>query len=993
MTRNQQLSLICRTLLLPFRDPAFGCNDPLLNKANTYLDFLTRNGREHELYRTYVQQRNQIIQSLFAEGAPDNMDNIQQSLNMFYDDTVLCERIGAKRSDSHAQYALDAFYIDRILEISDSFVTLRNGHPALRTWTNRSRKDLFEAYGNLHKAELWNMLARLSTPDLWISGYYVNSGLNDLGDLQNIMDDLLLADHVLLQRLEKGLAETHLHFNAGMNYQMLWELVSDVTALRHQPSALKQNGPMLHMLLKAGLLRLYLADYLMDWQQDMDFYVYCLKRMPPAYDEDVLRTMFVDSRTQLENLSNRDSSPADIIRHVLLDACSGAENSQWCGIYFGHFSACTEYLNDTMGIKPFEWRFDLLSRSVYSDKYSLNTSCDLILFHQALPIARRDSRPQFRRALLQYIRFKNQFFKKNTQAEDVHGLRTFQGYYSRAAGAAYIRQYESAKGEKLTRAIHYAIFRSQSRLSNLRLFEFKISPPIPQNVVSGFELSPDVQTKTKIARQLWNIFSVYLQFIEHTIQANMRAGESEQDTLERLTTMRLVSFPTPGVIYHFIKPDLLRSSFGQVCWAMEQADKAQSPNYVETLRKKYMKFCDVLTKLIQEIPYLGDYVVGLDAASEELNAEPWLYAPVFTYARRRHNTYPTQLDTRKPIPTLGLTFHVGEDFRHLMSGLRVIDEVLNHFGFKSGDRLGHSLALQIDPKAWGNHHCIVALPIIEYFENLLWLWGLKNQGETVQQVPDLDLTIMQLAEKLYGTVNGITPYMLWKAYQRKFLNFNAEEAFQNSPGCQTCPWQTSSNESTASLNHVCPLIAIQKGHTWTEYQILSTHFCPLYTEKYRHPMFVPVTETDITLMGQLQKMLKNKAGQRGITIEVNPTSNASIGEIGGILQHPLLELNNRGLQQSGEAPQHLSITINSDDPLVFHTMIENEISYIYYMLTNKGFSREDVLDWIDQIRQFGLNSSFIQHEKKPIILLRELRDMCRRLQSDYLEGIHSETIR
>ena len=74
-------------------------------------------------------------------------------------------------------------------------------------------------------------------------------------------------------------------------------------------------------------------------------------------------------------------------------------------------------------------------------------------------------------------------------------------------------------------------------------------------------------------------------------------------------------------------------------------------------------------------------------------------------------------------------------------------------------------------------------------------------------------------------------------------------------------------------------------------------------------------------------------------------------------------------------------------------MIENEISYIYYMLTNKGFSREDVLDWIDQIRQFGLNSSFIQHEKKPIILLRELRDMCRRLQSDYLEGIHSEIIR
>lgn len=988
MTRNQQLSLICRALLLPFRDPSFGKDDPLLGKANTYLDFLTKNGKESELYRIYARQRDQIIQLLYMEGVPDNLDNIQQSLNMFYDDTMLSEQISAQKISGQSPYMLDAFYINRILEISDSFVTLRNGHPALRTWTNRSRKDLFEAYGNLHKAELWNMLARLSTPDLWIAGYYVNSGLSDLGDLQNIMDDLQLADHVLLQRLDKGLAETHLHFNAGMNYQMLWELVSDITALRHQPSTLKQNGSMLHTLLKAGLLRLCLADYLTDWQQDMDFHEYCQQRMTPAYDEDALYSLFFDNQSQPQDPSICGTlSPADIIRNVLLDACTGTDNSQWCTTYFEQFSACTQYLTDIMGIKPFEWRFDLLSRSIYSDKYSLNTSCDLILFHQALPLARNGNRPQFRRALLQYIRLKNHFFKRNTQAEDVHGLRTFHGYYSHAAGSAYIRSYESAGGEKLTRAIHYEIFRSQSRLSNLRRFEFKIAPPIAKSAKSGSDMASTVQMKVKIARQLWNIFSAYLQFIEHTIQENARHGESEQDTLERLATMRLISFPTPGVIYHFIKPDLLRSSFGQVCWVMEQEDKAQSPNYVETLRKKYMNFCDVLTKMFQEIPYLGDYVVGLDAASEELNAEPWLYAPVFTYARRRHNTYPTQLDTRKPIPTLGLTFHIGEDFRHLMSGLRVIDEVVDHFGFKSGDRLGHSIALQVDPNVWSDQHRIVALPIIEHFENLLWLWGLKNQGETMQEVPDLDLKIMQLAEKLYGTVNGITPYMLWKAYQRKFLNFNADEIFHNSQTCQNCPWHTSLTESAVSRNTVCPLVEAQKACAWTEHQILSTHFCPLYTARYRHPIFVPVTETEVSLMGQLQTMLKEKVGQRGITIEVNPTSNASIGEIGGILQHPLLKLNNRGLQQPGEKPHHLSITINSDDPLVFHTMIENEISYIYYMLTNKGYSREDVLDWIDQIRQFGLNSSFIQHEKQPIMLLRELREMCRRLQSDYLEGL------
>lgn len=986
MTRNQHLYLICRTLLLPFRNPAFGSNDPLLNKSRTYLRFLTMNGQEHKLYKIYVKQRDQIIQSLYTEGAPDNLDNIQQALNLFYDDTTLCERLNAQAGNSHSQYPLDAFYINRILEISDSFVTLRNGHPALRTWTNRSRKDLFDAYGNLHKAELWNMLARLSTPDLWIAGYYVNSGLNDLGDLQNIMDDLQLADHVLLQRLDKGLAETHLHFNAGMNYQMLWELVSDVTALQHQHSMREKYKDILDTLLKAGLLRLYLADYLVEPQSEMDFYDYCKRRMPPAYDEDVLHPRFSQQQSQAElPLTSGMLSPAGIIYMVLTEACCGAADAPWCNAYFEQFSSCTQYLMDTMNIKPFEWRFDLLSRSVYADKYSLNTSCDLILFHQALPVAKQNNRPQFRHALLQYIRLKNHFFKQNTQAEDVHGLRTFHGYYGRAAGSPYIRQYDAASRNKLTRAVNYAIFRSQSRLTNLRRFEFKIVPPITQKSISVSDSAANIQLKVRIARQLWNIFSAYLQFIEQTIEENAYEGETEQEVLERLTTMRLLSFPTPGVIYHFIKPDLLRSSFGQVCWVMEQADKAQSPNYVETLRKKYMNFCDVLTKMLQEIPYLGDYVVGLDAASEELNAEPWLYAPVFTYARRRHNTYPTQLDTRKPIPTLGLTYHIGEDFRHLMSGLRVIDEVLDHFGFKSGDRLGHSIALQVDPNAWSDQHCIVALPIVEHFENLLWLWGLKNQGETMQDIPDLDLKIMQLAEKLYGTIHGITPYVLWKAYQKKFLNFNAEDVFRNSRTCQTCPWHTCSADNSVPRNEVCPLIDVHNVCIWSDQQILSTHFCPHFTARYRHPIFVPVTKNEVILMGQLQTILKDKIGQRGITIEVNPTSNASIGEIGGIFQHPLFKLNNRGLERPGDTPQHLSITINSDDPLVFHTMIENEISYIYYMLTNKGYSREDVLDWIDQIRQFGLNSSFIQHEKQPIILLRELREMCRRLQSDYLK--------
>ena len=133
-------------------------------------------------------------------------------------------------------------------------------------------------------------------------------------------------------------------------------------------------------------------------------------------------------------------------------------------------------------------------------------------------------------------------------------------------------------------------------------------------------------------------------------------------------------------------------------------------------------------------------------------------------------------------------------------------------------------------------------------------------------------------------------------------------------------------------------------------------------------------------MKALQKGIKEKIGQRGITVEVNPTSNASIGAIRGVLHHPILHLNNRWLERDGEA-NHLSVSINSDDPVVFHTMVENEFSYIYYMLTNEGYSRQDVLQWMNQIREFGMESSFVRKEKKPQVLLRELKLIRECLQS------------
>lgn len=954
MTSGQRLHLICRTLLLPFYDPSFGNRDLLMQKAKCYRNFLERGGQEGALYRDYVKKRNALIEHLCVDTSPQRLDEVQQMLELFYGDSLLYEQLTQAK-------VLDHFYLKRIMEISDSFVTLRDGRPALRFWTHTEQRDLFGAHTGLHKAELWNTLVRLSTPDLWIAAYYINANFDDVHVLSHVSDELLLADQVLMKKLSAGFAETHMHFHAGLDYQALWELVSDVTALQHSHKQLAQYGSHLETLLMAGMLRLFLASYLLYHAPNQDFWAYCQACLPKSIP-----------------------SSQDILGVLQAGIQAGSTAHSKCTQYFHHFETNTRILKQQMKIAPLEQdgyglRFDLLSRSIFREYYSLNTSCDILLFWMGLRHSRQENCPQFCRALLQYIRWKNHFFQTIHQWEGIHGLRRFRSFYKRAAGAVY--SMHSQDHDRLSHMAAYATFRSQSRMPYLKRMEFKINPPAPSIPITA-QTDYRILLKNEIARQVWIMLDAYIQFVHESLQNDRFLQESETEKLKRLYQTNSISFPTPGILYHFTKPDLLRSSFGRTCWAASDSQKAQSPYYVETLRQQSMIFCDVLHEMILDVPHLGEYIVGLDAASEELNIEPWVYAPVFRYARNRRNTHPRQLYTQSPIPNLGLTYHVGEEFRHLISGLRVTDEVMEHFGLKAGDRLGHAISLQADPLLWQQENQVCSLPTLEYLENLLWLWNLKNTESGLEVMVDVDKRILETAQPLYGKTEHLTPYLLWCAYQKKFSQLSVEDISHSYDVCEHCIYRPESEK----VPHVCPLSHAEQSGDWTVERLLLTHFCPRYLERYRKPIFVQVPRDEVQLLRQIQQILKKKTGQLGITIEVNPTSNTSIGAIPGLFEHPILRLNNRGLTLPDQEEQHLSISINSDDPLVFHTSVENEISYIYYKITDMGYCREDVLNWIDQVRRCGMESSFIRHEKPPDILLRELQNICDTLRQQYLHG-------
>ena len=90
------------------------------------------------------------------------------------------------------------------------------------------------------------------------------------------------------------------------------------------------------------------------------------------------------------------------------------------------------------------------------------------------------------------------------------------------------------------------------------------------------------------------------------------------------------------------------------------------------LLKNIISFLSV-SKLFKDY---AEYVTGFDTASNELYVGAEVFAPAYRYLRfLGYNNF---------------TYHAGEDFIHLLSGIRAVYEALYFLDLNKGDRIGHA---------------------------------------------------------------------------------------------------------------------------------------------------------------------------------------------------------------------------------------------------------------------------------------------------------------
>lgn len=957
-----RLNQILEVLLFPVIDPRLGKEDVLLSFYQAYqrievLDKspLSGSAQRDKALREYKKCQTKLIDYLSqrCQGKMKSEDDILLLCKLYHPmEGIQQEMTLIKRGRLAKNYvdiqteSICLYYLKKLSSVAEALITYRDGIAAIRQWNGQdgsAQNNIFRSESVYNKVEIWNLLCRMTVPDLYIVMAAVDKGFG-LEALYEQKSYIALADKLLNKVLQKGIAENHMHFNVGMDYEAVWLYYTDLQFLENQNGRKRKRDD--YVRLEVSVFRALAARYIENGQYEEGFDDW-LHWDRVKYMKDLVYAMVHDSAVQ--------EISSELYSHIML-------------------------FYQELSVREAVREGDYLLAGIYDKYLEYKVSSEFIFLYQSYRyIVTHETDTFFARAFLQYIRFKNAFFYDRQERNVWQGLGYFRRrYHDMKTAAVEVMRKPDVMLES---------FRFQAKIGCLKKLEIRIAPEVQESDVCGLDFRKAQQIiKSKLYDQIYEILSAYRKYLLECLIGvrktwRLLKQEERQGTVTKEITDIIHGYgsregfliPQLGVIFHFIKTEQTADTLDAYCWR----DVQGIGNLPSRMNRRY--FAADIAQAVEEIrstiSELDEYLVGIDAASEENVMEPWMFSQAYQLMRSHLSTKPVlkSSDGREEfhrIQNIGFTYHVGEDFRHLVSGLRHTDEVLEKFGYRAGDRLGHALVLGVDAAQWVSENEVVPISVLEHLENLLWMWGVNTCDEYYLPVrlEILEDKILNIAERIYPNAQTITIKMLYQAYQRKFDSDHALVARKMNGGEQA---------AEEELGRVRNCVECERKFcsAWDSDKLLMTNYCPGYIQKYERIELVPVGKDEIEVYQKLQEYLIRKVEQKGIYLEMNPTSNLTIGDFSQIKNHPVFKLSDL----RGEERNHVLLTVNSDDPAVFNTNVENELAYIYYAAEESGSSKSEILEWIDRIRQQGMDASFIKREKRPDEILLEVQEIMDRI--------------
>ncbi len=415
--------------------------------------------------------------------------------------------------------------------------------------------------------------------------------------------------------------------------------------------------------------------------------------------------------------------------------------------------------------------------------------------------------------------------------------------------------------------------------------------------------------------------------------------------------------------------------------AQNSIDKNKYIEYVNPLNYKVRKNVEKQAKAIINLRKRSSEekkrLFGIDAANVEIGCRPEVFAQAFRYVRNYHSKNDFENFGIEENFNIGITYHAGEDFLDIVDGLRAIDETIRFLNYEQGDRLGHALALGIEPKAYfqsKNMRLVKNKQV--HLDDVAWLlakvreYNIENINQC--EIAKLENDFHRLFHEIYdegmdrkgNSCNHYDYYSAWKLRgdNPKYYFKGIYEEKSVVSFWERCGIDDSKKIELTSVRRNKLCCDIYRNY----------HYNPHVRLKGLESEVVKISGEYINIVEKLQKGLQREIARRNICIETNPTSNYVIGTFRRFANHPITNFFNLGLTANYEeiknCPQ-ISVSINTDDQGVFPTYLENEYALMALALEkekdesgNPKYQPMMIYEWLDKVRQMGLEQSFMRRK-------------------------------
>lgn len=376
----------------------------------------------------------------------------------------------------------------------------------------------------------------------------------------------------------------------------------------------------------------------------------------------------------------------------------------------------------------------------------------------------------------------------------------------------------------------------------------------------------------------------------------------------------------------------------------------------------YAEFPILNTKYLD----LRKAIRGFDVAGNENQLPIEVYAPSLRVLRAGL-TFPTK-PFASSIPRPFLTIHAGEDYSHLLSGLRSIDEAVQFCTLENGDRLGHALALGVNVNNWVQSQRMVYISLADQVDNLAWLY---HQAVLVCQISDrftaclpiIKKKLSRYSSRLFG--ENYEPEVIYDAW---FLRRNQPSKIANGPPIEKKYWQPDWSQISHASSEVVALwqLYLNRVHDPKSLhdEVIAIECAGGVADNWNPLLSVElISELELELYEAVQDFLLENYAKRGIVIEACPTSNITIGRFSSYQEHPIFRWNppkskwlenGERFNRYGIRKGPIAVCINTDDAGLMPTTLENEHRLIEVASINDlDVPALQATQWIDAIREKG----------------------------------------